>query len=64
MVVFGLEVLIKTAGLGMKLYLNDVWNRMDFIIFIFGIFSELNLGSANNITLFRTMRVLKPLRTI
>lgn len=64
MLVFGLELVIKITGMGLKLYLSDVWNRIDMVIFLVGMVSELGPNQTKDITLFRTMRVLKPLRTI
>jgi hypothetical protein len=55
------EFLIKLLALGIS-YFQDIWNRIDFIILLGG---SINLlGLPFNLNLVRTVKVLKPLRTI
>ena len=65
-VLFTLEcvVLVISRGFlfGDTTYLRDPWRVMDFIIVITGLVSF--SPSASNLTGFRTMRALKPLKTI
>jgi hypothetical protein len=63
--VFGVEMLMKIVAMGFvygeNSYLRDAWNRLDFAVVILGVMSTLNLG---NFSALRTVRVLRPLRSI
>ena len=48
--------------LGKHTYLRDSWNVLDFIVVVVGWISVLVGG--NNISALRTIRILRPLRTI
>lgn len=55
--------------IGNKSYLRDNWNRLDFIIVVFGIISMIleNIGNAADIDFiraFRALRALRPLRMV
>lgn len=62
---FCLEMCFKIVAMGFAIgrnsYLSDNWNRLDFIVVILGIVAALDLG---NFSAIRTVRVLRPLRTI
>jgi len=66
LVIFTLEMLIKLIALtpcsGTECYFNDNWNIMDFCIVCSG-WPTLFMGSGST-TIIRTVRVVKPLRTI
>ena len=59
------EMVVKIVGLGFawdaNSYLSDNWNRLDFVVVVLGIVAALDLG---NFSAIRTVRVLRPLRTI
>lgn len=65
------EMLIKIFGLGFVLkegsYLRDAWNILDFVI-VFSAYLPLLFagfsGSGINLSILRSFRVLRPLRTI
>ena len=65
MAVFCVEMLLKIVALGFAgdqhTYLKDSWNRLDFIVVILGIVAAFDLG---NFSAIRTVRVLRPLRTL
>ena len=58
-------MLLKIVALGFAgdqhTYLKDSWNRLDFIVVILGIVAAFDLG---NFSAIRTVRVLRPLRTL
>jgi hypothetical protein len=62
---FCLEMVIKIIAMGFfvhrESYLRDSWNRLDFTVVILGIIAAMNLG---NFSAIRTVRVLRPLRTL
>ena len=47
--------------LGKHSYLSNGWNKIDFFIVIFGIW---NLFGGTNFGIIRTIRLLRPLRSI
>jgi hypothetical protein len=47
---------------GKNTYLSSGWNRLDFIVVLTGVWSELFKGK--NISVIRTIRLLRPLRSI
>ena len=47
---------------GKNTYLSSSWNKLDFIVVLTGIWSELFKGK--NISVIRTIRLLRPLRSI
>jgi Ion transport protein len=65
-VIFTVEMLLKVAALGLYeakgSYLRDPWNIADCLVVIMGWVSL--SPSINNISAMRTVRVLRPLRTI
>lgn len=66
-VFFALEMIIKIVGLGVwgkKGYFADGWNRLDGFIVIASAAEYLLEVEDMNITAFRTIRVLRPLRAI
>ncbi|XP_031551384.1 voltage-dependent T-type calcium channel subunit alpha-1G-like isoform X2 [Actinia tenebrosa] len=63
---FFLEMVIKMIAMGVlgkKGYMQDSWNRLDFVIIIVGIVEKLMKGS-DYLTIIRAFRVLRPLRAI
>lgn len=65
-VLFTVEMLLKIVSKGFILhryaYLRDVWNWIDFLVVILGWLGMIpNMG---NFTALRTIRVLRPLRTM
>ena len=64
-VLFTIELVLKVIGMGMWVsegsYLRDGWNVMDFLVVILSWLAQTGLG---NYSAIRTVRVLRPLRTI
>lgn len=64
--IFIFEFLLKTIGMGFILedgcYLRDGWNILDFIVVISSVIGF--LPGAINISALRTIRILRPLRSI
>ena len=64
--IFFLECIIKIIAMGFccgkNTYLSSGWNKLDFIVVLTGIWSELFKGK--NISVIRTIRLLRPLRSI
>ena len=62
---FVMEMCLKIIALGFwweqHTYLTDNWNRLDFVVVILGIVAAFDLG---NFSAIRTVRVLRPLRTL
>ena len=63
---FVIEMMLKVLGMGFFLgkgaYLRDPWNVMDFLVVLLGIIAS--SGLIGNYTSIRTVRVLRPLRTL
>ena len=66
LIIFTMEMTLKTIALGFVLepntYLRDPWNVLDFVVVIVGWLGTFN--AAGNISAIRTVRILRPLRTI
>eukprot|EP00232_Nephroselmis_pyriformis_P016757 CAMPEP_0182878560 /NCGR_PEP_ID=MMETSP0034_2-20130328/15427_1 /TAXON_ID=156128 /ORGANISM="Nephroselmis pyriformis, Strain CCMP717" /LENGTH=787 /DNA_ID=CAMNT_0025011449 /DNA_START=233 /DNA_END=2593 /DNA_ORIENTATION=+ len=63
-IVFTVEMCFKILAFGVKIYASDNWNRLDMVVVVSGLIT-LFLGDAvSNLSSIRTMRVLRPLRTI
>ena len=66
LIIFTIEALFKIVALGFALeintYLRDAWNVLDFIVVIIGWVGQAGAGS--NVSALRTIRLLRPLRTI
>lgn len=64
---YSLEMVLKILGLGFVLnkgsYLRDSWNILDFVI-VTSAYLQLLLSSGANLSVLRSFRVLRPLRTI
>lgn len=45
-------------------YLRDAWNVLDFVIVISGYISMILSGGGVNLSVLRSFRVIRPLRTI
>ena len=45
-------------------YLRDTWNILDFIIVVSGYISLILSGGGVNLSVLRSFRVIRPLRTI
>ena len=72
-IIFIMECAIKVTVMGLvigeKTYLRDNWNRLDFIIVVFGVISMVieNIGMDVDIEFvraFRALRALRPLRVV
>lgn len=67
LVLYTLEMVLKILGLGFILnkgsYLRDSWNILDFII-VLSAYLQLLISSGANLSVLRSFRVLRPLRTI
>lgn len=65
-IAFTVEMVMKMLGLGIYgakgAYFRDAWNVIDFVVVVMGWMSL--LPSIENISAMRTVRVLRPLRTI
>ena len=66
-ILYTIEMVLKISGLGFVMnqgsYLRDSWNVLDFIIVNSGFLEYLNMGGAD-LSVLRSFRVLRPLRTI
>lgn len=66
LIIFTCEMVLKIIALGFAFephtYLRDPWNILDFVVVIFGWFGTISAGG--NISAIRTVRILRPLRTI
>ena len=64
---YTLEMVLKILGLGFVLnkdaYLRDSWNILDFVI-VTSAYLQLIISSGANLSVLRSFRVLRPLRTI
>jgi hypothetical protein len=67
LILYSLEMIIKITGMGFVLnknsYLRDSWNILDFVI-VASAYLQLLLSSGANLSVLRSFRVLRPLRTI
>jgi len=65
---YTVEMLIKIVAMGFFLqknsYLRDTWNILDFIIVTTAYFPIFFSGGGINLSALRSLRVLRPLRTI
>jgi hypothetical protein len=57
--IFGLGFILGTGA-----YLRDYWNILDFTIVMSGYLSLILSGGGVNLSVLRSFRVLRPLRTI
>lgn len=65
--IFIFEMLVKIKTYGWKIYIDNNWNRIDFVINIFLIYMFFTSFSENNLSLiiiFRTLRIFKFLKFI
>ena len=66
LIIFTIEMSLKILAMGFvagkHTYLRDSWNILDFTVVVMGWAS--NLLGGNDISAIRTLRVLRPLRTI
>lgn len=66
--VFLLECSLKVIAMGFirhkKAYLRDPWNWIDFIIVLTSIIYITPISQEANLKVFRTMRILRPLRSL
>lgn len=64
---YSFEMVMKIVGLGFVFnkgaYLRDNWNVLDFII-VMSAYLQLMVSSGANLSVLRSFRVLRPLRTI
>ena len=64
--IFTVEMILKIIAICLVMskntYLEDSWSILDFLVVVFGWISILIGG--NNISAIRTLRILRPLRTI
>ena len=66
-VLFTVELLIKVVAMGFcghrGSYLSDPWNRLDFVVVLFG-WLPIFVPSLDNVSAIRSLRALRPLRSI
>ncbi|EDO35498.1 predicted protein [Nematostella vectensis] len=63
---FLLEMVVKMVAMGVfgsHGYLQDTWNKLDFVIIVMGVI-EKSLQGSDYLTIIRAFRVLRPLRAI
>jgi hypothetical protein len=67
LVLYSIEMFLKIIGLGFiwnkGSYLRDSWNILDFVIVV-SAYLQLLISSGANLSVLRSFRVLRPLRTI
>lgn len=65
---YTIEMVVKIVSLGFVLnkgsYLRDAWNILDFVIIASGYLGMFLQGSGVNLSVLRSFRVIRPLRTI
>ena len=65
---YTVEMVLKIAAMGFIFnkgsYLRDSWNILDFVIVCSGYVSMLMSGGGANLSVLRSFRVIRPLRTI
>lgn len=65
---YTVEMVVKIVSLGFVLndgsYLRDAWNILDFTIIASGYMGMFMSGSGANLSVLRSFRVIRPLRTI
>ncbi len=65
---YTVEMVVKIVSLGFILndgsYLRDAWNILDFVIIASGYLGMFLQGSGVNLSVLRSFRVIRPLRTI
>jgi hypothetical protein len=65
---YTIEMVFKILSLGFILnkgsYLRDAWNILDFTIIASGYVGMFLSGSGANLSVLRSFRVIRPLRTI
>ena len=66
--IFLAECILKVIGMGFvrhkHAYLKDPWNCIDFTIVVFSMISMTPLSSEKSLKVFRTARILRPLRSM
>ena len=63
MMLFTLEMVLKFIAYGIGNYFANVWNRLDFFVVFFGLLDFIP-GFPANLSVIRTIRVLRPLRLV
>ena len=67
LILYTIEMMLKIIGLGFILnkgsYLRESWNILDFVIVV-SAYLQLLLSSGANLSVLRSFRVLRPLKTI
>jgi len=67
LILYSVEMVLKILGLGFVLnkgsYLRDSWNILDFVIVV-SAYLQILISSGANLSVLRSFRVLRPLRTI
>lgn len=65
---YSAEMVLKILALGFIIkkgsYLRDSWNMLDFIIVMSGYIGYIFQGGGANLSVLRSFRVIRPLRTI
>jgi hypothetical protein len=65
---YTIEMVVKIVSLGFIMnkgsYLRDAWNILDFVIIASGYLGMFLQGSGVNLSVLRSFRVIRPLRTI
>jgi len=66
-ILFTMEVVIKTVAYGFVMpkaaYIHDSWNKIDLLVVVLGLLNYVP-GMDNGTSVLRTVRLLRPLRTI
>eukprot|EP00240_Pyramimonas_obovata_P000215 CAMPEP_0118927358 /NCGR_PEP_ID=MMETSP1169-20130426/4846_1 /TAXON_ID=36882 /ORGANISM="Pyramimonas obovata, Strain CCMP722" /LENGTH=1618 /DNA_ID=CAMNT_0006869105 /DNA_START=431 /DNA_END=5287 /DNA_ORIENTATION=+ len=63
-IIFTVELVLKMMAIGPREYFNDGFNYLDFLIVFFGWIGLIPGINSDNLSAVRTLRVLRPLRTI
>ncbi len=69
MTVFLLEVLVKWAGLGIRKYFRDSWNRFDFAMALLGLFvsvlvSDMLLSDVKSLKMFKFAKMIYVIKVL
>lgn len=63
-VIFGMELVLKLMGLGVKLYFKDSMNYFDFFVVILSLIELFLLSGNSALSAFRTIRIFRTFRVL
>ena len=63
-IIFTIEMVLKLFAYGWFFYLSDNFNKLDLLVVVAGYLREIDSLKDSNVSSIRTIRVLRPLRTI